>query len=157
MEPLIKERRKKKKDRVERGVRHVRTVSTKSVLCRQKWNYKRLKKAHHNLSFFYPICIRSYPTSSSIPIHAPLVISYITLVPTVWGKKRKKKVAVGIFLVYVPLCRFFVLCSIFPLLQLLQVRRRECLNHTRSFTEACTEDAIGVLEHAVLQTHNNKL
>lgn len=85
-----------------------------------------------------------------MPIHAPLVISYITLVPTVWGGNKTKESSRQFVCVCVSLFAFLVMCIISPLLQLLQVRWRECLNHTRSFTEACTEDAVGVLEHAVL-------
>lgn len=41
--------------------------------------------------------------------------------------------------------------------RLLQIRRRQRLHHTRALAEAGTEDAVRVLEHAVLERHDNKL
>ena len=39
----------------------------------------------------------------------------------------------------------------------LKVSRRESLNDRRSLRESRAENTIGILEHAVLQRHNNEL
>lgn len=39
----------------------------------------------------------------------------------------------------------------------LQIRRRERLHHARSLAESRPEDAVGVLEHAVLETDDDEL
>lgn len=39
----------------------------------------------------------------------------------------------------------------------LHVSRGKCLNNTGTLAEPCAEDAVGVLEHAVLQGHHDEL
>lgn len=61
----------------------------------KKWNYKRLKKAHHNLSFFYPIRIRSYSIISyqlikTIP-SMRLSSFHISHWSQQFGEKKKRK------------------------------------------------------------------
>lgn len=41
--------------------------------------------------------------------------------------------------------------------RLLHISRRQSLHHTRAFTKPRPEDAVGVLEHAVLQTDDDEL
>ena len=45
----------------------------------------------------------------------------------------------------------------FPRLRLLEVRRRERLHHTGALAEARAEDAVRVLEHAVLEGDDDEL
>lgn len=46
---------------------------------------------------------------------------------------------------------------LFIIRRLLRVRRRQCLNHTGTFTKPRLENAVGILEHAILERHNNEL
>lgn len=47
--------------------------------------------------------------------------------------------------------------SALPIISLLHICRRERLNHTRTIHESCPENAVGVCEHAVLQTDDDEL
>ena len=44
-----------------------------------------------------------------------------------------------------------------PKYELLQIRRCECLHHTGALAETRLEDAVRVLEHAVLETDDDEL
>lgn len=39
----------------------------------------------------------------------------------------------------------------------LHVGRGKCLNNTGALAEPCAEDAVGILEHAILQGHHDEL